>query len=145
MTIPYNAKPYSNRSYIKDALKEKGVEVDKDDLTQIVTSVRSAMGAVVPGPMSVMRWIETEIGKTIRRGEEYVEWTTPSGFVVRQRYFKKKVERIQLQLLGRCDLSVAVEDGKEVDINRHKAATAPNLIHSPVSYTHLTLPTICSV
>ncbi len=44
MTIPYNAKPYSNRSYIKDALKEKGVEVDKDDLTQIVTSVRSAMG-----------------------------------------------------------------------------------------------------
>ena len=111
----------------------------------------------MPGPMSVMRWIETEIGKTIKRGEEYVEWTTPSGFVVRQRYFKKKVERIQLQLLGRCDLSVAVEDGKEVDINRHKAATAPNLIHSldasllhlavrsfdqpialiPVSYTHL--------
>ena len=138
MTIPYNAKPYSNRSYIKDALKEKGVEVDKDQLTQIVTSVRSAMGAVVPGPMSVMRWIETEVGKTIKRGEEYVEWTTPSGFVVRQRYFKKKVERIQLQLLGRCDLSVAVEDGKEVDINRHKAATAPNLIHSlDASLLHL--------
>ena len=118
--------------------KEKGVEVDKDDLTQIVTSVRSAMGAVVPGPMSVMRWIETEVGKTIKRGEEYVEWTTPSGFVVRQRYFKKKVERIQLQLLGRCDLSVAVEDGKEVDINRHKAATAPNLIHSlDASLLHL--------
>ena len=138
MTIPYNAKPFSNRSYIKDALKEKGVEVDKDDLTQIVQSVRSAMGAVVPGPMSVMRWIENEIGKTIRRGESYIEWTTPSGFVVRQRYFKKKVERIQLQLLGRCDLSIAVEDGKEVDINRHKAATAPNLIHSlDASLLHL--------
>ena len=95
------------------------------------------MHAVVPGPMSVMRWIETEVGAAIKRGEEYIEWTTPSGFVVRQRYFKKKVERIQLQLLGRCDLSVAVEDGKEVDLNRHKAATAPN----PVSYTHLTLPT----
>ena len=140
MTIPYNAKPFSNRSYIKDALKEKGVEVDKDDLTQIVQSVRQAMQAVVPGPMSVMRWIENEIGKTIRRGESYIEWTTPSGFVVRQRYFKKKVERIQLQLLGRCDLSVAVEDGKEVDINRHKAATAPNLIHSlDASLLHLAL------
>jgi len=87
-----------------------------------------------------MRWIENEIGKTIRRGESYIEWTTPSGFVVRQRYFKKKVERIQLQLLGRCDLSVAVEDGKEVDINRHKAATAPNLIHSlDASLLHLAL------
>ena len=138
MTIPYNAKAYSNRSYIKDALKEKGVDVDKDDLTQIVQSVRQAMHAVVPGPMSVMRWIETEVGAAIKRGEEYVEWTTPSGFVVRQRYFKKRVERIQLQLLGRCDLSVAVEDGKEVDINRHKAATAPNLIHSlDASLLHL--------
>merc|ERR1712072_1105852 len=27
MTIPYNAKPYSNRSYIRDALLEKGIEI----------------------------------------------------------------------------------------------------------------------
>ena len=138
MTIPYNAKAFSNRSYIKAALEEKGVDVDKDDLTIIVQSVRQAMQAVVPGPMSVMRWIESEVGQAIKRGEDHIEWTTPSGFLVRQRYFKKKVERIQLQLLGRCDLSVAVEDGKDVDINRHKAATAPNLIHSlDASLLHL--------
>ena len=29
MTVPYNAKPYSNRGYIKDALKEKGIEIDR--------------------------------------------------------------------------------------------------------------------
>ena len=29
MTIPYNAKPFSNRSYIRDALKEKGIEINK--------------------------------------------------------------------------------------------------------------------
>ena len=138
MTIPYNAKAFSNRSYIKAALEEKGLDVDKDDLTIIVQSVRQAMQAVVPGPMSVMRWIESEVGQAIKRGETYIEWTTPSGFLVRQRYFKKKVERIQLQLLGRCDLSIAVEDGKDVDINRHKAATAPNLIHSlDASLLHL--------
>ena len=138
MTIPYNAKAFSNRSYIKAALEEKGLDVDKDDLTIIVQSVRQAMQAVVPGPMSVMRWIESEVGQAIKRGEDHIEWTTPSGFLVRQRYFKKKVERIQLQLLGRCDLSVAVEDGKDVDINRHKAATAPNLIHSlDASLLHL--------
>ena len=33
MTVPYNAKPHSNRQYIRDALKEKGVEIEKDDLT----------------------------------------------------------------------------------------------------------------
>ena len=138
MTIPYNAKAFSNRSYIKAALEEKGLDVDKDDLTIIVQSVRQAMQAVVPGPMSVMRWIESEVGQAIKRGEDHIEWTTPSGFLVRQRYFKKKIERIQLQLLGRCDLSIAVEDGKDVDINRHKAATAPNLIHSlDASLLHL--------
>ena len=46
MTIPYNAKPFSNRSYIKEALAEKGIEVDKDDLTQIVNTVRQAMNLI---------------------------------------------------------------------------------------------------
>ena len=140
MTIPYNAKPFSNRSYIKDALKEKGVEIDKDDLTQIVRTVREAMHLIVPGPMSVMKWIETEVSKSIKRGARYVEWTTPSGFVVKQHIMKKKVERLDLQLLGRCQLSVATEDSDCVDLSRHKAATAPNLIHSlDASLLHLAL------
>ena len=100
MTIPYNAKPFSNRSYIKEALHEKGIEVDKDQLTTIVKAVREAMHLIVPGPMSVMQWIETEVSKSIKRGAEHVEWTTPSGFVVKQRIMKKKVERLDLQLLG---------------------------------------------
>ena len=29
MTIPYNAKPFSNRTYIRDALKDKDIEIDK--------------------------------------------------------------------------------------------------------------------
>merc|ERR1712159_148450 len=138
MTIPYNAKPFSNRSYIKDALKEKGVEVDKDDLTQIVNTVRQAMNLIVPGPMSVMKWIETEVSQSIKRGAKHVEWTTPSGFVVKQHIMKKKVERLDLQLLGRCQLSVATEDSDSIDLTRHKAATAPNLIHSlDASLLHL--------
>ena len=138
MTIPYNAKPFSNRSYIKEALHEKGVEVDKDQLTLIVASVRKAMNLIVPGPMSVMKWIETEVSKSIKRGADYVEWTTPSGFVVKQRIMKKKVERLDLQLLGRCQLSVATDETNDVDLSRHKAATAPNLIHSlDASLLHL--------
>jgi len=137
MTIPYNAKPFSNRSYIKDALKEKGVEIHKDDLTITVKAVRDAMQSVVPGPMSVMKWIEDEVSKAIRRGETYLEWVTPSGFVVHQRIMKKKITRLKLQLLGRCDVSVA-GNSNEVDLNRHKAATAPNLIHSlDASLLHL--------
>ena len=130
MTIPYNAKPFSNRSYIRDALKEKGIEIDKEDLTQTVSAVRDAMNTVVPGPMRVMKWIEDEVTQAIKRGASKLSWTTPSGFIVNQRIMKKEVKIMELQLLGRCRLHVATDDTVEVDKARHKAATAPNLIHS---------------
>ena len=130
MTVPYNAKPFSNRGYIKDALKEKGVEIDKDDLTKTVIAVRNAMDEVVPGPMAVMSWIESEVAKAIDRGKTELSWVTPSGFVVTQKLMKKKTEQVELQLMGRCKLTVAVDDSDKVDKQHHKNATAPNLIHS---------------
>tara|TARA_Y100001968_G_scaffold327251_1_gene371905 strand:+ start:4571 stop:6610 length:2040 start_codon:yes stop_codon:yes gene_type:complete len=95
MTIPYNAKPFSNRSYIREALKEKGVEIDKDDLTQTVQAVRGAMNKVVPGPMAVMRWIEAEVSKAIARGDQELEWVTPS--VVRLEAANPVYEPIELE------------------------------------------------
>ena len=130
MTLPYNSKPFSNRAYIREDLKEKGVEIDKDELTEAVRAVREAMNKVVPGPMSVMKWIEQEVSKAITRGDKELSWTTPSGFVVHQKLNKKHVERLQLQLLGKCEMYVATDDTDQVDKKRHKAATAPNLIHS---------------
>ena len=98
------------------------------------------MQKVVPGPMKVMKWIEDEVSKAIKRGATELDWVTPSGFVVNQRIMKKDIERITLQLLGRCDVSVATNDTNEVDINRHRAATAPNLIHSlDASLLHLSI------
>ena len=138
MTVPYNAKPFSNRGYIKDALKEKGVEIDKDDLTKTVKAVRDAMDVVVPGPMAVMTWIEDEVSKAIDRGETKLTWVTPSGFVVNQRLMKKQTVQVELQLMGRCKLTVATEDSNKVDKQHHKNATAPNLIHSlDASLLHL--------
>ena len=138
MTVPYNAKPFSNRTYRRDALKEKGVEIEKEDLTETVKAVRNAMDVVVPGPMRVMKWIEKEVGEAIKNGATELTWTTPSGFVVTQRLMKKVVETIELQLLGRCKIAVATEDSDKVDISHHKNATAPNLIHSlDASLLHL--------
>ena len=130
MTVPYNAKPFSNRGYIKSALKEKGIEIEKDDLTKTVVAVRNAMDEVVPGPMAVMSWIESEVANAIDRGKTKLTWTTPSGFVVNQKLMKKETVNIELQLLGRCRLTVATQDSDKVDKQHHKNATAPNLIHS---------------
>ena len=138
MTVPYNAKPYSNRGYIRDALKDKGVEIEKDDLTATVKAVRDAMNVVVPGPMAVMTWIESEVAEAIKGGATELTWTTPSGFVVTQRLMKPEVQNIELQLLGRCRIWLAVGESDTVDLAHHKNATAPNLIHSlDASLLHL--------
>ena len=138
MTVPYNAKPHSNRGYIREALKEKGIEVEKDDLTATVKAVRDAMDQVVPGPMAAMKWIEVEVAKAIKRGATELQWVTPSGFVVTQKLNKKLTETVKLQLLGRVEIRIATEDSDKVDLTHHKNATAPNLIHSlDASLLHL--------
>ena len=138
MTIPYNAKPFSNRTYIRDALEDKHITIGKEDLTITVQAVRMGMHEVVPGPMAVMKWIEDEVSKAISRGVKDLEWVTPSGFIVNQKLMKIKVEVLNLQLLGRCQLRVATDETDVVDRARHKAATAPNLIHSlDASLLHL--------
>jgi len=139
MTIPYNAKPFSNRSYIREAFKEKGVDVDKEELTQCVKAVRAAMELVVPGAMRVMKWIETEIARAIRGGADEIKWTTPSGFKVKQRLMKTSKSTIESQLMGRVKISIAGAE-KGVDLKHHKNATAPNLIHSlDASLLHLSV------
>jgi len=138
MTVPYNAKPHSNRGYIREALLEKGVAIDKDDLTKTVKAVRDTMNDVVPGPMAVMSWIESEVAKAIDNGKEYLEWVTPSGFVVHQKLMKRLTQTMELQLLGRCKIMVAYDDSDKVDRQKHKNTTAPNLIHSlDASLLHL--------
>ena len=129
MTIPYNAKPFSNRSYIKDALTDRDVKLEPEQLTKIVSLVRDAMRKVVPGPMEVMDWINKEIGDAIKRGVDHISWTTPSGFVVKQDLRKTKTVRIKAHLMGRIDLKIGVGFG-DPDLKHHKNAGAPNLIHS---------------
>ena len=95
------------------------------------------MNEVVPGAMNVMKWIEQEIARTIKSGADEIRWTTPSGFIVKQKLMKTNKEVINSQLMGRVRLSVS---GKEtgVDLKHHKNATAPNLIHSlDASLLHL--------
>ena len=96
------------------------------------------MDRIVPGPMAVMSWIESEVSNAIDRGLTEITWTTPSGFSVTQRLMKPDVKHVELQLLGRCKVKVSTGDTDEVDKAHHKNATAPNLIHSlDASLLHL--------
>eukprot|EP00969_Alexandrium_andersonii_P286869 12682022-Alexandrium_andersonii.AAC.1 len=53
----------------------------------------------------------------------------------------------EMCIRDRCPRGRRVTDhaAKEIDRVAHLASRAPLRHHDPVSYTHLTLPTICSV
>jgi len=139
MTIPYNAKEWSNYDYIRDALADEGVVLSKEDLKATVKAVRAAMYTVVPGPMAVMEWIEKEVAAAFKRGATELTWTTPSGFVVFQRFMEPIIERVRLHLLGVVKKSnVTTGESDTVDVKHHRSATSPNLIHSlDASLLHL--------
>ena len=67
------------------------------------------MDEIVPGPMAVMKWFESEVAKAIKRGETELEWCTPSGFVVTQKLMKK-LYKASLQLMGRVKIRVSIGD-----------------------------------
>ena len=129
MTIPYNATKDSSRRYIREALKDKGIEHTPDELTEVVSAVYKSMDAIVPGPMRVMHWIKKHVGEYIKNGATEVEWITPSGFIVNQKRNLIETKRMELELLGR--VSIRLPNGIETpSVSKHKSSTAPNFIHS---------------
>ena len=145
MTIPYNAKFKSNWKYVNDALNDpidkggKNLNVPKEDVTAITHALRNSTFETFPGPTKVMKWIESEVGKAMKRGENEIVWSTPSGFIVSQKLMKAEVVQMKLQLLGQVrKVTVATGDSDVVNKSKHRAATAPNLIHSlDASLLHL--------
>lgn len=130
MTIPYNAKPWSNRQYIKEAFAKKGIkDLTPEETNQCTKAVRYGVKQVAPSALDCMDWISKEMGNAIKRGESTIQWTTPSGFVVLQKRDKYTMQRLELKLLGQCKFSIlGAEEGP--DINKHKSSGSPNLIHS---------------
>ena len=140
MTIPYNAKFKSNWGYVKEALIEAGHNPSKEDVTAITHALREAVFELFPGPKEVMDWLNNEVVSCIKRGDENIQWVTPSGFIATQRYMKHEMKRLDLQFLGSIRVNVAVGETDEVDLNHHRNATSPNLIHSlDASLLHLSV------
>jgi DNA-directed RNA polymerase len=133
MTTPYGVTRHSARGYIREALKEAGCDLSEPGVLTTFTEAiyAKAMPEVFAGPVRVMNWIQEAAARIMREGAEHIEWVTPSGFVVRQTANKPVLTSVRSHLMGSGKLYPRVYSGPgEVDINKHKSCTAPNLVHS---------------
>ena len=80
-------------------------------------------------PNKVMAWLQQAI-RVVNKDDKYVEWTTPLGFRVRQRYFATKMQRIQTLLGDKISWINYHLPLEGVDKQRQANAISPNFVHS---------------
>jgi DNA-directed RNA polymerase len=133
MTTPYGVTRHSARGYILAALFDTGCDLSVPGVLRLFTEAiyDKAMHKVFQGPVNVMSWLQQTAVRLIKSGAEALQWTTPSGFVVYQDCTKPLCERVRTCLMGKGTIKSSIYTGPgPVDVDKHKACTAPNLVHS---------------
>ena len=140
MCCSYGLQRDSARSYIRDALREQGRDLSEPGvLTQIVRVVYDeGVPAIFAGPVEVMKWLQACSSEILNR-QDHIQWTTPSGFVVRQDLRKPNGIRVNTKLLGSQVKCIVADGYADPDRDHHKNALAPNAVHAlDASQLHLT-------
>ena len=90
------------------------------------------------GAMKFFRHIGRELGKD----NKGVQWHSPSGLLVHQKYLDQKKSRIQLKYLSDVYLDIRTNvDTQEVDTRKMALAISANILHS-FDASHMALSTI---
>ena len=140
MTLCYGVTAHSARAYIREALMEKGVDLSiPGRLTDITKAIyECAIPEVFPGPVDVMKWFQ-QCARKIMETQDSIQWTTPSGFIVRQDLRKSLSKRVQTRLMGAV-IDCKIGNGWGGPDNKHHvSALSPNVVHSyDASLLHFT-------
>lgn len=92
--------------------------------------VWEATGQTVIAARAAMDWLQ-DVAKIVAKANQPIEWTTPSGFVVRQDYRKTRSRAVELLVAGqRVQLQVASDPDDKIDSAKMTLAIAPNFVHS---------------
>jgi DNA-directed RNA polymerase len=142
MTTPYGVTMNSARGYIREELPKTFEDGTPVSLTMVTKAIyKSAIPAVIPGPIRAMGYIQRAALEHIDNGNPFVRWVTPSGFVVYQDCRSTESERVNTKLLGSRVVTNVYRpwDQLEVDRSSHRGGSAPNLVHSlDAALLHLT-------
>lgn len=137
MVLPYGGKMYGYVDMIVDHIKERveGGEASPfgDDYTGaamfLARVIWSAVGEVVIAARAAMDWLQKCARIAVKEGRP-VEWVTPTGFTVKQRYMKLRQREIEAKLDGRRIRPLLTEPTSALDANRNANAVSPNWVHS---------------
>ncbi|AID17660.1 RNA polymerase [Escherichia phage ECBP5] len=163
MTLPYGSTQLTCREHVSQWLKDLQKEENKRAKAEfrepmkvhafgdadsamplkfaesLMTSiVWHSIGKVVVAARAGMAYIKA-VTSSVAKMNMPLEWTTPTGFIVRQEIYQFTTRQVNTQLLGGTKFVVSTKS-KDIDYHRMINSCAPNFVHS-MDASHLTLAT----
>lgn len=168
MTLSYGAKKYGfTEQLLEDTIypclnhHPLAFSKPRQAASYMANKIWESLGEVVVKAREAMDWLQTASGllatdKDISGENLPTQWTTPAGFLVRQRYPKTRLKKLRTFCSGTIrvtDESGAPEEAKEegdtfqisvsedlgsIDSRKQKQGIAPNYVHS-MDASHLML------
>lgn len=168
MTLSYGAKKYGfTEQILEDTIypwlnhHPLAFSKPRQAASYMADKIWGSLGEVVVKAREAMDWLQTASGllatdKDISGENLPTQWTTPAGFLVRQRYPKTRLKKLRTFCSGTIrvtDESGAPEEDKEegdtfqisvsedlgsIDSRKQKQGIAPNYVHS-MDASHLML------
>ena len=144
MMIPYSGTVYGIANTVKDYVAKEKIEFPwgTDSFKHyffLATKIKESVDNVCPTASKIMNYLNG-IARCFAKEDKTIEWTTPSGFFVKQSYFITKRKRIETKLgYNRIDVALQ-ENTKDLDKKKTTQSFPANFIHSlDAANVHLAL------
>ena len=138
MVLPYGGTPHSCREYVREWVRGRALEHphgwDTSQLFRLTNwlgdIIWKAIGATVPAAIRGMAWLHEAANITMEHGIS-LEWTTPTGFIVRQSYQQMKNTAIKTTVGDKIIRGTyQTIDMTKLDKRKQRNGVAPNFVHS---------------
>ena len=137
MVKPYGGTRFSCREYIDEWMTEKCLRDNLDPFGTETSAacaylsklVWKAMDQCLKRPNKVMKWLQ-DTARVLGHEQKAVDWTTPLGFRVRQKYRNTKPMKIETLLGEKVSHVRWFEPTTELDKVRQANGISPNFVHS---------------
>jgi DNA-directed RNA polymerase len=136
MTLPYGVTQRGMLDQIKETCEELGIAAPFEAIGRLRDHIWKAIEEKLPGAMETREYIQGLAQHCLDRGA-YLQWVTPSGFPVDNRYRKSRAPRVRLPFSGQ---SAKIADGYTNEPRKEKIinSAVANVTHS-MDAAHLAL------
>ena len=139
MCYPYGMTQYSNRHYIADwydnQIQSGGRTRPFDDSEKYIAvhllakAIQDSTESLLDKPKECMKWLQ-DCSTILTKAGYPLQWTTPSGFLVKQKYHNYSNRQIKSWIDGNISSVRYRENSTDLSNQKQRNGVSPNFVHS---------------